>query len=56
MSATVAILWLLFHIEIKTVTAGARKVYVDSKKSFSLEVEVAGHRKAQGEEFSLSSR
>jgi hypothetical protein len=55
MSATVAILWLLFPIEVKIVTAGVRRGYVNFEKSFSIEIEPAGCQKAKSEEFSLSS-
>jgi hypothetical protein len=54
MSATVAILWLLFPIEVIVVTAGARRVYVNFEKSFSIEIEPTGRQKAESEEFSLS--
>jgi len=54
MSATVAILWLLFPIEIRVVTAGARKVYFDFRNMFSVEVEPNGQQ-VQSEEFSLAS-
>jgi hypothetical protein len=55
MSATVAILWLLFPIEIKVVTAGARRVCLNSSKPFAFEVEPPACQKVQSEEFSLST-
>lgn len=53
MSATVAVLWLLFPIEIRVVKAGARRVYFDFRNMFSVEIEPNGQQ-VQNEEFSMS--
>ena len=38
MSATVAILWLSFPIEVRVVTAGSKKIHLNFNKVFSFEV------------------
>ncbi|MDD5671370.1 MAG: recombinase family protein [Candidatus Omnitrophica bacterium] len=50
MSATVAIVWLSFPIEVKVVMKGAKKVSFSLSKAFSIEVEPPVRRKIQGEE------
>ena len=50
MSATVAVLWLSFPLEVKVVTKGAKKVCFSLSKAFSIEVEPPVRRKIQGEE------
>lgn len=52
MSATVAILWLSFPIEVRVVTAGAKKVYLNFNKMVSFEVE-PGCQQKESEKFSL---
>jgi len=51
-STTVAILWLSFPIEVKVVTAGARKLYLSFKKMFSFEVK-ADSQQIESEKSSL---
>jgi len=51
-SATVAILWLSFPIEVKVVTAGARKLYLSFEKMFSFEVK-ADSQQIESEKSSL---
>ena len=54
MSATVAILWLTFPIEVKVVKAGAKRLCFDLRNMFTVEVQPNG-KQIQNEEFSLSS-
>ena len=51
MSATVAVLWLSFPIEVRVVKAGAKKVYYDFGRAFSIDVTPNGQQ-VQSEEFS----
>jgi len=52
MSATVAILWLSFPIEVRTVIKGSKKVYLSFNKMFSFEVK-PGCQNVESEKFSL---
>jgi len=51
-SATVAILWLSFPIEVRVVTAGAKKVCFTFKSKVSTEVE-PDSKQIKSEELSL---
>ena len=54
MSATVALLWLTFPIEVRIVKAGAKRVYFDFRNMITVEVE-PNRRQIQREEFSLAT-
>ena len=51
-SATVAILWLSFPIEVRVVREGAKKAYLKFNKVFSLEVE-PNRKEIESEKLSL---
>jgi hypothetical protein len=51
-SATVAILWLSFPIEVRIVTAGGKKLYLNFSNMFSFEVE-SGCQQIKSEKSSL---
>ncbi|MBF0489638.1 MAG: hypothetical protein HQL15_03340 [Candidatus Omnitrophica bacterium] len=54
MSATVAMLWLTFFIDVSVVKAGARRVSFNPAKSVSIKVEPPVGRNIKREEFSPS--
>ena len=52
MSATVAMLWLTFFIDVNVVKAGARRVSFNPTKSVSIKVEPPVGRNIKSEDFS----
>ena len=52
MSATVAILWLSFPIEVKVVTKGSKKVYLNFSKLITFEIN-PGCQQIESEKLSL---
>jgi len=52
MSATVAILWLSFSIEVKVIIKGSKKVYLNFNRMFSFEVK-PGCQRVESDKFSL---
>ncbi len=53
MSATVAILWLSFPIEVKVVIKGSKKIHLNFNKVFSFEVQ-SGCRNNESEILSVA--